>query len=250
MIRPQDFRLLSVQAAAFTPKTDDFKSSRIFANLVQLFSTKYTGQIISSAPPRKQIEISVGGIRITEKVTLTSEDERWKVEIVPRRSDSYWNSQADNDGQEGLAKICRLCLEPLQAYPIADDIQIGRLALIVRRWIPLDDPAIALTSQFCKPELVDEKSGTAPFRHSQDFQLHNRKRYESGVKGVFINSWIRCRSDVRVHDQPAITVEQDLNTLSDELESNAFQRDQIKEYFQWAVEEADSILRLYFPGSG
>lgn len=249
MIRPQDFRLLSVQAAAFTPKTDDFKSARIIANLVPLTLTRYNGQIISSAPP-KHIEIDVGGIRIAEKVTLTSEDDRWKVEVVLRRSDSYWNSQGADDGQEGLAKTCRLCLEPLQSYPIADDIQIGRLALIVRRWIPLDDPATALTAQFCKSELVDEKSGTAPFRHSHDFQLHNRKRYESGVKGVFINSWVRCRSDVRIHDQPAITVEQDLNTLSEELESRAFHRNQIEEYFGWAVEEADRILDLYFPGSG
>ncbi|MCH7989882.1 MAG: hypothetical protein IID46_12135 [Planctomycetes bacterium] len=187
---------------------------------------------------------------MTGKVTLTSEDDCWRVEVVPGRSDSFWNSQAADDDQEGLAKICRLCLEPLQAYPIVDDIQIGRLALIVRRWIPVDDPAIALTSQFCKPELVEVKYDTAPFRHSQDFELHNRKRYKSGVKGVFINSWIRCRSNVRVHDQPAITVEQDLNTLSEDLESNAFHRDQIEEYFAWAVEEADRILSLYFPGSG
>lgn len=251
-MRPQDFRLFSVQAVAFTPKTDDFKSSRIIANLAPLISTRYTGQISSSGQP-KHIEIGAGGIRIAEiaeKVTLTTEDNRWKVEIVPRRSDSYWNSQDADDGQEGLAEICRLCLDPLRAYPMADEIQIGRLALIVRRWIPHDDPAIALTSQFCKPELVEEKSDTAPFRHSQDFQLHNRKQYESGVKEVFINSWVRCRSDVRVHDQPAITVEQDLNTLSEKLESCAFRPDQIEEYFRWAVEEADRILSLYFPGSG
>lgn len=248
MIRPRDFRLFAVQVAAFTPSADELKTSQVLASLIPDFAELYDGEIISTPSPAKfEIYGEKYGIKIPQRVTLTSEDSRWKFEAVPERSDSHWVSQSRDDGTETLIAKCQACLDPLLRYPITNDIQIGRLALIVRRWLPHTDPALALASQFCKPGLVDEAEANAPFRHSQDFQLHNRKRYASSVDEIVINSWLRCRSDVLIHERAAITIEQDINTLSEELEGRAFRADQVSAYVQWAAEEADRILNLYFP---
>jgi hypothetical protein len=248
MLNSNDFRLFSVQAAAFTPKTDDFKSSRVIAKLVPLISDRYDGRLTTSGPPHR-IEFSDHGVKLSEKLVFASDDDRWKFEVVPQRADSYWQSLSQDGGRGDLREICSQCLKALREYPIADETQIGRLALVVRRWIPHENPGVVLSEQFCKHALVDEADVRAPFRHSQAFQLHNLKKYETPLDNIVVNSWVRCRSDIQVHNCPAVTIEQDLNTLHEELESHAFHPAEIERYFEWAVEEVDKVLDLYFPGN-
>ena len=48
-------------------------------------------------------------------------------------------------------------------------------------------------------------------------------------------------------NQPAIIVEQDLNTLVEECEHNSFDSNAVSVFFEMAAREADDILRKYFP---
>ncbi len=49
---------------------------------------------------------------------------------------------------------------------------------------------------------------------------------------------------------PIILVEQDINTLSEEIETNEFNIEQIKDFSNLAKEEQKSILNKYFPDNG
>jgi hypothetical protein len=96
------------------------------------------------------------------------------------------------------------------------------------------------------PNLVSEESDSAPLRHSKAFQLHNLKKYQSPV-GPKVNSWVRCRSDITVHGQVIASVENDINTLSEDTQTHAFRQSHVEEFFDWVVGEMDHILSLYFP---
>ncbi|HUG66251.1 MAG TPA: hypothetical protein VMM76_00785 [Pirellulaceae bacterium] len=63
-----------------------------------------------------------------------------------------------------------------------------------------------------------------------------------------INSWVRCKSGARVADNaPVIIVEQDINSLNEELNTRRFDGQQLEGFVSMACQEADGILKLYFP---
>jgi hypothetical protein len=63
-----------------------------------------------------------------------------------------------------------------------------------------------------------------------------------------MNSWVRCKTGHRIADQaPLVLVEQDINTLASDAESRSFGADQVRTFFDAIVEEAEEILRKYFP---
>lgn len=252
MVQVSQFRLHSVRPVIFTPSEDqNFSASKLFSTVIPDFANRYDGDI-SSLPINQPIKVPKSGttefgIKIpAPTITLKSKDEQWKFESTPARTDSYWFAPEEGD-EPSLRDICSQCLQPLWNYPIGvGDIQIGRLALVVRRWIPVDDPPNTLANNFCKYELADEGTSTAPFRHSVSFRLDNLKKYVSPVSDHVVNSWVRCHTG-EVNDLPAIMIEQDINTLNEVSESTAFTVEQIQHFFQWVPDEMDKILNLYFP---
>lgn len=254
MPRASDFQLFSVQAVVFTPAlAEQFRTSAVLSSILPnpRFAARYDGEVESAPPMPRNVQVRPGELREIRiggpAVKLASADGQWRYQSTPARTDSFWFAKTEQDNRASLAEITGACIEPLLTYPAGADeeVQIGRIALVVRRWLPLERPATALASQFCLPHLVEESSDSAPLRHSHSFRLDNLKKYDSPLNGRRVNSWIRFLCDA-VNEQDGIFIEQDLNTLNEETESTAFQREEIERFFAWVPDEMQHIVSLYF----
>jgi hypothetical protein len=144
-----------------------------------------------------------------------------------------------------LRELALECAEVQERYVEAMGLRVGRLALIVYRVCPVANPAQALIDRFC-----NEASRQQPFNRSESFEIHNHKVYAPQGRGVdySINSWVRCKSAKLVADnRPAILVEQDLNTLANEVPARRFDVAGVHTFFEMAVVEANEIMHKYFP---
>ncbi len=256
-IESSSFSLQSVQVVLFTPGAvdDRFRTSDVLANVLPNFAKRYDGEVESTPLQKAPKPIPIGpgtteiGLRfVASGVTLKSDDEQWVFKASPQRVDSIWTGKSTQSASSELNDICQKCLEPTISYPANRKIQIGRLALVVKRIATLSNSAGALANQFCRPEIVDSTNDRAPLRHSRTFRLDNLKRYRSPLDSLEVNSWVRCHSD-RDGDTDAITIEQDINTLHETQTATAFSIDQIQAFFLWAPDELDKILQLYFPAT-
>jgi hypothetical protein len=248
MLRPDDFRLYSVQASAFTLDVQRFRKAQVLTQLFPQFAERFNGEVetgIPQIPQRIALPPQAGVVlQFKAPISLTSEDNRWEFKASPDRADSIWTSRPGDD--ESLVDICDRCVQPLLRYPVAEGIQIGRLAFIVRRFATTPDPANNLAQHFCQPDLTAEDNPQSPLRHSQAFQLHNLKKY-TNPNNINVNSWVRWRSNVVIHSEPAASFEQDLNTLAEEARDRAFTEEDLVTFFQWAIGESDRVLNLYLP---
>ena len=66
-----------------------------------------------------------------------------------------------------------------------------------------------------------------------------------------VNSWIRIRAvKIGAEAYRYVAVEQDINTLSEEIDKRTFNADEIKFWYRAASSEFDTILGLYFQDNG
>jgi hypothetical protein len=177
------------------------------------------------------------------RVVLQSSSGRWRLQMGPARIDSIWNNKPP-EAPANLAPIVRESVEVLDQYVREMGTAVGRLALVVYRIYPVEYPAQSLIQRFCHPARQRE-----PFNRSETFEIHNHKVYtpELGINCA-INSWVRCKSATTVPDnRPVILVEQDLNSLAQGLHTRRFTGEEVRVFFETASQEADEILRKYFP---
>jgi hypothetical protein len=89
---------------------------------------------------------------------------------------------------------------------------------------------------------------TAPFNRPEAFEIHAHKRFKMGE--FLVNSWVRCKSAIASSAsemQPIVLVEQDINTLAEDVPSKVFRKAEIEAFFAKVSTEARTILNLYFP---
>jgi hypothetical protein len=233
----QDFTLSRVQTTVFTPEHSEFASSKAVRIVLQEFQERFDGEMqVLPLPSEVPAEI--------HRVVLQSSDRRWRLSMAPARIDSVWQSARDGNGAN-LRELCQQCVDVQMEYVRGAGVSVGRVALVVYRYCPIDNPAQALIERFC-----NEASQREPFNRSQSFEIHNHKVYSLEGEGIDyqVNSWVRCKSArLMPDDYPVIRVEQDLNTLATEMESRRFDPAQMDDFFRMAAVEANEILQKYFP---
>jgi hypothetical protein len=71
-----------------------------------------------------------------------------------------------------------------------------------------------------------------------------------------VNSWVRCKTAVKMTGEEEklqakvpnlIFVEQDLNSLADQMDERELSEDEIRQFFAAAPAEMRHVLDLYFP---
>jgi hypothetical protein len=104
-------------------------------------------------------------------------------------------------------------------------------------------PGKELSRQFS-----NEKMLNGPLKGLQGFELHAHKVFEL-YQDQNVNSWIRIKtSGTPGPEYERTMVEQDINTLAEELNIRVFDREKIILFFHEASGQLDSILKEYFPG--
>ena len=191
-------------------------------------------------PDEAPIEIPV--------IILSNKDQSIRMQISRARADVYWHRKQANADMD-LNEFCDFAQRAINSYQEATQVLPGRIALVVHRAQPDENPAKALAAHFCRPTLLlDEPGRKGPLNRPEKFELHAHKTF--GLDRFAVNSWVRCKTGTireGTEEHPAILVEQDLNTLAERLTDTEFSMMDIRDFHRLAIRELEVILRIYFP---
>lgn len=181
-----------------------------------------------------------GAPREIPVLILRSKNQNWSCSFTSDRIGFQWTM---NEIQKELdvPSFFAQAIEFFDDIKAALNIQIGRLAAICHRYIVCDNPGIILASHFCKDRWLE-----APLNRPENFELHSHKKY-SIYSNLEVNSWVRAKTAfLAPTKEQVIFVEQDINTLAENIDNNVSSEDMSK-FFNYAHPELDKIFGLYFP---
>lgn len=233
MLQAQNFFTAVYQATIFTPDTSAFSAPKLLATILGKYAHRYDGSV-QALPLPENIPSEI------PRVILQSIDGLFKLEASPARVNSLFMQNVDSLVEP--KDLFSICFEVLEHYVKNTNMQVDRLALVLTRVHKTENPAQVLIEKFCKSELK------SIFVQSENFEIHNHKQFQ--FKEFTVNSWIRCKTATLLSpntETPVVVVEQDLNTLASETEQLRFASEDIRIYFDQALQEAQNILQLYFP---
>lgn len=226
-------RVIQAQASVFFPSGGDV-THHLYRRLPERWTERLDGDPLllprNDNTPR-EIPIMVLSNRVgSERLTVSQVRADLRAEL-PASEEQPLGSWLDSAGEW----LCELCRE--------GGLRIGRLAAIAYRVTEVAEPAQALARHFCRPELV----ANAPLNRTETFELHAHKQYETAF-GVRVNSWVRNKSGLLGPTQtPAVLVEQDVNTLAEELDARVMTDPEVRAFFSNITAELDETLALYYP---
>jgi hypothetical protein len=240
-----DFRAIRVQFVLFTPGLQ-FRSAKILANLLTKYESQFDGEPITFPPfeahkgpvPKGAIEL-----QIEPRVVLQGQEGKLRLMASPSRLDV--SRESDTISEEEIVTHLNWACDLGLSYLGFNDAKAGRVACIIHRLCDSEKPAATLSRHFCKEQWI-----SGPLSRPSDFELHAHKRFP--LPGLFeVNSWMRFKTVVSRDDtgqKPnAILVEQDLNSLSEQIESREMSQTEIRKFFELAPGEMRHVLEMYMP---
>jgi len=231
MVNIDNLKIASFQVSIFTPVVL-FSKSKILERLIGSFADSFDGDIVA-------IPIPKDAPKEIPRITLHSADEKLRLDIAESRVNLFRYRKDDDVGTD-TSQILDFSFRVMKEYKDCTQSVIGRLALVVVRFLKNEKPASTLASYFCRERFTKEL-----FDQIHDFEIHSHKKYT--LRKFNVNSWVRCQTGRPAKDnQPIILVTQDINTFAEELETTDFSLEQVKAFLQVAHREQEQILCQYF----
>jgi len=236
MIPASKFQTQLIIASAFIAG-DELKLTNAFIQALQEWSTIYDGDPMSlplsqAVPPDFPTAI------------LQSHDQSLGIELARIKINLYWKRLESNKGASiDISDIYSQFAERIATIAEKNKVVIGRLAALRMSMGDEPTPGRVLSKQFCREEILN-----GPLKQVEGFELHAHKVFEL-YQAQNVNSWVRIKtSGSPGPDYEHIFVEQDINTLAEEINIRNFDRANIMRFFHEASKQLDSILNEYFPG--
>lgn len=231
MIKARDFSIFSIQTSIFTP-TLQFSQSKVLAQLVTKFANTFDGDPISiPLPPDAPQEIP--------RLTLRDSNGKLKFEIAPNRA-NFFRYCKEDDAAVIEEDVFNLCLPIFDEYIKIVSARVGRLAIVSVKILQHETPGVILAQHFCKDKWLTSNS------EPENFEVHFHRRY--GLETFKVNNWLRCKSGILAKENARVViVEQDINTLSEDLDEKEFNMNQISSFLKNACGEQRHQLAVYFP---
>jgi hypothetical protein len=241
MLRASEFQTIQAQAVIYTPGLS-FQTARVLAQLLGEYADAFNGEPITIPSPEgfpTAVEMP--------RFILQSRESGLRLQASPSRLDLFeWTHGPQRI--RPLPEFLDWCLRLFDRYVEFTRARVGRLASVVARQVNRDEAAREIASHFCKRALLD-----GPLNRPSDFEVHAAKQFDL-MQGFRINSWFRCKTaifiDPQAQQQKAVLVEQDFNTLPEELETRVISRDEMREFFERVPDGFSEVLDLYFPEEG
>lgn len=234
-IRGSDFALAACQASLFTPD-EEISAMKLIKGLLSRWIERFN---------EEPIVIPHEGLpREVPRVILRSTGEVWRCEIASARINIFWKKNSPDTPAPSLAQFYGDASELLSEYRSFLGARVGRMAAVVTRYARHSDPGLFLASHFCNDRWL-----SAPFNRPESFELHAHKRFTFSER-FMVNSWVRNKTgQLSFGDEtvPIVLIEQDLNTLNEEITTRDFSSAEMKDFFTAVPAELDTILGLYFP---
>jgi hypothetical protein len=228
------FELVVAQAFGFTPD-EGLSVPRFVKHLFPKWGSQYDGAPVI-LPPIEGLPAEV------PRITLKSSNGGLQCEVAASRV-GFTFRQSKDSSTLPLEKFFSDSASKMLEYSGTMETRVARLAGILHWKTAVERPGFFLADHFCKKEWM-----TAPFNRPEAFEIHAHKRFKMGE--FLVNSWVRCKSAIASSAsemQPIVLVEQDINTLAEDVPSKVFRKAEIEAFFAKVSTEARTILNLYFP---
>lgn len=239
VLTAENFQLASCQATLFTPD-EEVSSARLMKGLLPRWIERF------DADPT--VVPAVEGIpREVPRLILESKSGVWRCEIASARINLFWRKSGGDVSVPTLGEFFTDATKMLIEYWEFLGSRVGRMAGVLNRYAGHPTPGLFLASHFCQDRWLN-----GPLARTENFELHVHKTYVL-VEKFHMNSWVRSKTGRATFGQeshPIILIEQDLNTLAEEMQARAFGDEDIKRFFSVIAQEFDAILRLYYPAGG
>jgi hypothetical protein len=235
MIRASKFQTQLIIASAFIAG-DELKLTNALIQALQEWSTIYDDDPISL--PLSQAVPSEFPTAI-----LRSRDQFLGIEMARTKINLYWKQlESNKDASIDISDIYSQFADRIATISEKNKVVIGRLAALRMSMGNEPTPGRVLSKQFCREEILN-----GPLKQVEGFELHAHKVFEL-YQAQNVNSWVRIKtSGSPGPDYEHIFVEQDINTLAEEINIKNFDRANITRFFHEASKQLDSILNEYFP---
>jgi hypothetical protein len=175
------------------------------------------------------------------RMILKSADGDIEVRCSGARLDILWRATSD-DRDLDLKAHQELVTRLASDYIAATHATVARLAIVLRRIAELEDAPRCLAAHFCKDRWL-----SGPLNRPSGFEIHAHKVFRLAGK-LDVNSWFRVRSAHSTPEKkPLVLVEEDFNTLAEEMDTREFRESDIQEFLAISQPELDYVLKLYFP---
>ncbi len=159
------------------------------------------------------------------------------------RVDYEFRSQNIEEPIKSIDSFYKQAIDYIIEFVKTYKLTVQRLAVNTHRFVKQEDPGLYLTQHFCKEKWWKK----APMNRPKQFELSAHKRFEL-YNGLDVNSWIRNKTGISMTtSEPLVIVEQDINTLPEEMDVNRFSERDMKKFFLHNIKELDHILALYYP---
>lgn len=229
-------RVLNLQVSIFTPEVL-FNKNGILALMIGKYPDVFNGDTISVPIPDDAPE----GI---PRIILNSKDATIKCEIARNHFNMFCGAGDDLyiDTQiEGFLDFCHKVVETYATYTKAT---IGRLGIIINKYIDQANPQDTLAGRFCREKWLKEV-----FTNLSEFEIHSLKKIK--LDEFMVNSWVRCKSGKLENKKKDTMLEiihiiQDINTLAEELKIKKFTLKDVRKFISIVSSEHVSIIKKYF----
>lgn len=177
------------------------------------------------------------------RIILSNKEGTLRLEIAAIRVNFFGRMKA----REELVDIETFYKQAIQLFHLyieKSDFKIGRIAAVRHSYAVHETPGIFLARHFCK-----ESWDASPLNRPKNFELHAHKFY-SLSDDFKINSWARSKTGRLILDNketPIVLFEQDLNTLSEEINTKSMTDEDIHNFYSIIIPEFDKILTEYYP---
>ncbi len=238
-IRAPDFRLVSCQATLFTPE-GAVSSVKLMQGLLpkwtELFDAEPTLGLVAEGLPRE-----------VPRLVLESTSQEWRCQIASARIDLFWQKPVTDLAEITLDAFFNEAIQRLNEYREFLDTRVGRLAAVLNRYAGHPTPGPFIARYFCQ-----ERLHAGPLAQLESCEVHTHQRLVLAER-FKVNLWVRSKTGTLSSGQessPIVVVEQDLNTLLEDMETQAFTSEDIKKFFLATVTQFDESLQLYYPAEG
>lgn len=224
------------QATIFTPDMD-FATAKVMSKFYPRCADTFDGDPegvpnMPAFPPE------------VPRLILKNQEDTIKLEVAAARVNYFERLKKHDDPTINIERFYENAAGILSLFKDILDCRIGRLAAVRTLYAKQDDPGMFLARHFCK-DTWDE----APLNRPENFELHAHKVYQLPEKFT-VNSWVRSKTgNLREGDTETriVLIEQDLNTLTEEMKDNSFNPDDLSTFFKQVISEFDKIINLYYP---
>jgi len=232
----KDFHVASCQATLFTPE-EAVSAVKLIKGLLPSWVSRFD---------QEPMVLPFGGEvpREIPRLILQSKDGARRCEIASERINLLWRKVSPDAPEPTLAEFYGDASLQLVEYQQFLGARVGRIAAVINRYAEHPEPARFLTRHFC-----DRRWGDAPLNRPESLELHAHKQFALGGRFI-VNSWVRNRTgtvSLSGGSSAVVMVEQDLNTLHEEVPSRSYSDAEIRAFFDEAAREFEVIMRLYYP---